>query len=248
MSMPAYTGHDLYGMIQAMIKEELTRLNIAELGEVTEVFSHESDSDSNNYQVSVSLRDTSLVLPRVSIATQRIGAVAIPNVGDLVLVQFIGGDLHRPIITGRVYNDIDRPPVAQPNEWVFECQDAEESDKRRFAALFPNKNSITVNDDEANIEIGDASITIANDGNVTIKGTSDFSFEADGNITIKAGGDIKMEAGGNADINAGADLTAEGSMNSTLKAGVSAKVEGSADATLKGAMVTIGGMTSFSAS
>ena len=246
MKMPAYSGHDLYGTIQAMIREELTRLHFAELGEVTEVFSHESDSDKNNYQVTVTLRDSGLVLPRVSVATQRIGAVAIPNVGDLVLVQFVSGDMHRPVIIGRLYNDIDRPPVAKPHEWVYECPDSEEGDVRRLAVVFPNNNQITINDDEAVIEMGDAKITIENSGNVSIKVSGDIKLEADGNIDLKAGGDLGLEASGALNMKASTDLKAEG-MTATVKASTSAKVEGSADATLKGAMVTIAGMTNFSA-
>jgi uncharacterized protein involved in type VI secretion and phage assembly len=247
MTLPAYTGHDLYGIIQAIVKEELSSLHITELGEVSEVFSHESDNDKNNYQVSVVLRDSGIALPRVSVATQRIGSVAIPNIGDLVIVQYIGGDIHHPVITGRVYNDVDRPPVAKPTEWHYETRDSEESDVRRFSAVFPNNNSITINDDEATVIMGDATLTLKNDGTLELTGTKDMTLKADGNITIEAGGDLIMESGGNAELKAGADLLAEGSMNGTLKAGISAKVEGSADATVKGAMVTIAGMTNFSA-
>ena len=246
MNMPAFSGHDLYGTIQSMIREELTRLHFAELGEVTDVFSHESDSDKNNYQATVTLRDSGLVLPKVAVATQRIGAVAIPNAGDLVLVQFISGDMHRPVIIGRLYNDIDRPPVAKPHEWVYECQDSEEGDVRRLAISLPNNNQIVVNDDEAVIEMGDAKITVENSGNVSIKVSGDIKLKADGNIDLKAAGDLGLEAGAAINMKAGTDLKAEG-LTATLKAGTSAKVEGGADATLKGAMVTIAGMTNFSA-
>jgi phage baseplate assembly protein gpV len=247
MSLPSYTGQDLYGIIQAIVKEELSGLHITQLGEVTEVFSHESDGDKNNYQVSVMLRDSGISLPRVSVATQRIGLVALPQIGDLVIVQFIGGDIHHPVITGRVYNDVDRPPVAKPDEWVFETRDSQESDTRRFAAVFPNNNSITIMDDEATIIMGDSTITLKNDGTLELTGKGDINLKADGNILIEAGGDLKMEAKKNAQLKAGADLTAEGSMNGTLKAGTSVTVEGGVDGTLKGAMVTIAGMTSFSA-
>jgi len=248
MSMPAYTGQDLYGIIQAIVKEELTRLHITELGEVTEVFSHESDGDKNNYQVSVILRDSGITLPQVSVATQRIGSVALPNVGDLVIIQFIGGDIHRPVITGRVYNDTDRPPVAKPNEWYFKCPDSEESDTRRFAAEFPNQNSITIVDDEATIIIGHSTLVLKHDGTIELTGKKDINLKAEGNISVEADGDFIVKAQGNAELNAGADLLAEGSMNATIKAGVSATTEGGADNTVKGAMVSIAGMTSFSAS
>lgn len=247
MVMPSYTGHDLYGIIQAIVKEELSGLHITELGEVTEIFSHESDNDMNNYQVSVRLRDSGIILPKVSVATQRIGSVMIPNVADLVIVQFIGGDIHHPVITGRVYNDVDRPPAAKPGEWHYETRDSEESGVRRFSAVFPNNNSITIDDDAATIVMGDASVTLKNDGTLELGGTGDITLKSEANITIDAGGDLILQAGGNVDIKASADLTAEGAANATLKAGASAKVEGSADGTLKGAMITIAGMTNFSA-
>jgi uncharacterized protein involved in type VI secretion and phage assembly len=34
----------------------------------------------------------------------------IPNVGDLVVVAFVGGHINAPIILGRLYNDEDLPP------------------------------------------------------------------------------------------------------------------------------------------
>ena len=248
MSMPAYSGQDLYGVIQAIVREELTRLHTTELGEVTEVFSHESDSDKNNYQVSVTLRDSGLLLPQVTVATQRIGAVAIPNVGDLVIIQFIGGDIHRPIITGRVYNDVDRPPIAKPNEWHFECQDSEASDTRRFSAVFPNGNSINIVDDSATITIGDAVLVMQNDGSIELTAAKDINLNAEGDLNLQATGDLSLQAGGNIKLKADMDLSAEAGMNGELKAAIAATVEGSAEAKLKGPMLSIAGMTSFSAS
>ncbi len=247
MSLPSYTGQDLYGIIQAIVKEEISRLHLADLGEVIEVFSHESDSDKNNYQVSVRMRDSGISLPRVSVATQRIGSVDLPKIGDLVIVQFLGGDIHHPVITGRVYNDVDRPPLAKPNEWYFESRDSKESDTRRFAAVFPNNNSIKIVDDQATIVMGDSTLIMKNNGTLELMGKQDIHLKADGNISIEAGGDLILKAGGNAQLKAGADLLAEGSLNGTLKAGASVKVEGGVDGTLKGAMVTIAGITSFSA-
>ena len=42
------------------------------------------------------------------------GAVAIPRIGQEVIVSFIEGDPDRPIITGRVYNDDNMPPYDLP--------------------------------------------------------------------------------------------------------------------------------------
>jgi type VI secretion system secreted protein VgrG len=42
------------------------------------------------------------------------GSIHIPRVGQEVLVDFLDGDLDRPIIVGRVYNDYNKPPYGLP--------------------------------------------------------------------------------------------------------------------------------------
>ncbi|WP_141699220.1 type VI secretion system tip protein TssI/VgrG, partial [Candidatus Thiosymbion oneisti] len=42
------------------------------------------------------------------------GAIAIPRIGQEVIVDFLEGDPDRPIITGRVYNDVTKPPYKLP--------------------------------------------------------------------------------------------------------------------------------------
>ena len=42
-----------------------------------------------------------------------------PAVGELVLVQFVGGDINAPMITGRLYNDEDRPPENEDGKAVL---------------------------------------------------------------------------------------------------------------------------------
>ena len=90
-------------------------LSTAKVGIVTQVHSHESESDQNNYECDVWLLDSNLELKKVPILTQNIGAVAIPNQDDFVMVQFLDGDIHSAFIAGRIYNDIDRSPQAKPN-------------------------------------------------------------------------------------------------------------------------------------
>ena len=42
------------------------------------------------------------------------GTLFIPRVGDEVLIDFLHGDLRRPIVVGSLYNGADRPPVSLP--------------------------------------------------------------------------------------------------------------------------------------
>src|SRR5438552_1540951 len=94
----------LFETIQHIIQEELRQIRTAELAVVQEQHPHASESDTDNYACSVRLRNSGIVLKQVPIATSRIGSVSIPSTGDLVLVQFIGGDINAPVITGSFYN------------------------------------------------------------------------------------------------------------------------------------------------
>jgi type VI secretion system secreted protein VgrG len=47
-----------------------------------------------------------------SVAGPNWGAVLLPRIGSEVLVDFIDGDIDRPLIIGQLYNDLDPPPYA----------------------------------------------------------------------------------------------------------------------------------------
>ncbi|NOX76546.1 MAG: type VI secretion system tip protein VgrG [Gammaproteobacteria bacterium] len=49
-------------------------------------------------------------------AGKKWGAMHIPRIGQEVIVEFLEGDPDRPIITGRVYNDDNKPPYTLPDE------------------------------------------------------------------------------------------------------------------------------------
>ena len=119
--------------IQAIVRSELRSVRSPELGVVDAVYPHSDDGDLDNYGCDVVLKNTGLLLRRVPVATGHIGTVAIPNVGDLVLVAFEGGDVNQPIVIGRLYNDEDRPPLNTTDEVIFRLPLAASSQ------LSPNK-------------------------------------------------------------------------------------------------------------
>ena len=238
-------GTDLIGLIRAIVRAEQTRLDVAELANVTKTYPHASSSDKNNSACDVRLRDSGLQLRAVPLATQRIGQAVMPNVDDLVLLNFVGGDVHGAVIVARLYNDVDRPPEAKDQEWVYVSVDPAKGGVRRAHFEFPNGNRATLDDDQFVLQLGGTKLTIKHDGDVELQGPAaivlkcdgDMSFEAAGDVSIKAQGKLALQAGGSASIKG---LTAK------LEAQTSADVKGAAS--LKGLMVTLGGNVSVSPS
>ena len=173
---------DVLPDLRRLIREEVQGLRAAELAVVQAQHPHDSDGDSDNYAVTVRLRDTGIVLGKVPVATSRLGAVAIPPVGALVLVQFIGGDVNAPVITGTFYTDEDRPPVNDDGQVIWNLPaDASPDDALRLEVSSADKKSVVLklasavtvelkDDDPAvNIDVGgNAQVTIDSDGTVTI--------------------------------------------------------------------------------
>lgn len=221
--------NDTVAMLRAIVREELTRYRLSDLGIVTEVFP--GDGSENNHQVNVRLRSSGVELQRAPVTVGRLGFSMLPEVGDLVLLAFAGGDINAPVVIGSLYDNEKQPPKAGPLETVYQPFGDEDSSIRRLHLELPGGTALTIDDDKLQIESGGTQVVIERDGDVTIK--------AAGKISIESGGDMTLDAGGNLDLSA--------QQNVTIK-GISTTVEGQADAKVKGAALTLAGMTSFSAS
>ena len=259
--------------IQEIIRHELRSVRVAELGLVDCVYPHSSGSDNDNYGCDVKLKNSGILLRSVPIATGHIGTVSVPNKGDLVLLAFDRGDVNQPIIIGRMYNDIDRPPFNNPDEIIFRLPLAEVDDKTVKAAIRNIKSNtlpreilvemtpkITVRITDGTIRAtagstemkleqpggGDGKVTItAGNTSITMNQGGDVTIMAGGSMTLAAGGDLKLK-GQNVIIKGDTDVQIVAEAQATLKGGAVASVEGAGSATLQGAMVSLKGMTSFS--
>jgi uncharacterized protein involved in type VI secretion and phage assembly len=192
----------LIDTVRAIVREELARLRSAELARVVEQHPHAGESDKDNYACSVELRDSGIVLKRVPVATAKLGAASIPAVGDLVLVQFIGGDIDAPVIVGSLYNDEDRPPVNADGEAVLRLPLAAGAADAALIVVSTadgpalkvqmGGTMVTVQDADpaVQIDVADGSATVEIAGNGALK------VESGGNMTLKASGNIDIEAGG----------------------------------------------------
>ena len=192
----------LFESIQKIVQDELQSIRTAELGIVQE--QHPSGPD--NYACTVVLRDSKIVLSHVPVATSRIGVVAIPAVGELVLVQFVGGDINAPIIVGRLYNDEDRPPENEDGRAVLHLPlgagdddavhvELKSGDARELTLKLGKGLMVALRDDDPVVEIdadGKAKVTIERDGKVAVKSNGKLELKAT-EITIEAQGKLTLK-------------------------------------------------------
>ncbi len=263
----------LINTLQQIIRHEIRTLHITELGLVEAVYPHSDGSDGDNYGCDVRLKNNDLLLRRVPVATGHIGTVAIPNVGDLVLLAFDKGDANQPIIIGRLYNNIDRPPLNNPNEVIFRLPLAAADDETIKAAIrningqaepremiveMPPQITVRISDGAVRATAGDTEMILdqphSSGGRVTVlSGRSkivmnqdgDVSVEALGNLSVKTDGNFSLEAAGNLTMKANGNASLEAGGNLTLK-GMMATLRGALSAAVQGVNVSIKGLTSFS--
>ncbi len=183
-------GDGLLNLIQRVIRQEMGQQRTSLLGVVTEIFPHEAEDDENNYEVNVRLKHEDLELRRVPVAVGHIGIAAPPRVGDLVLVQFINGDLNQPVITGRFYHADDRPPLHQSDDVLFEQRIPD--GKLNHLRFTPDgtiyiQRDVTKPEDNSEAKAG---VKIDPDGNIEIQAWQKIviTLTNDDNIHIKADG------------------------------------------------------------
>ncbi len=214
----------IVGVMQKVAQQEASKIYTTELGIVTAVFPHAAEDDKENYQCSLKLKNKKLPdgkdfeLRQVPLMTPHIGLANIPNVGDLVLVTFIGGNINAPVIIGRLYNDEDQPPVNKPQEFLLQHNPKKggrlKIDQEGVVTITSKneKNEITLNDEQitavtekcsfalegVNATVKNEQCQVVLDGNnATIKNEQCQVALEGANITIDNGTcKIKVENGG----------------------------------------------------
>ncbi len=175
----------LLDIVRRVVAQELQRVRSSLLGVVTAVHAHTGADDSNNHEADVKLKHADLELTRVPIAVPHIGAAAPPRVGDLVLVQFIDGDLNQPVLTGRFYHADDPPPVHEEDEVLFEHR---VTDDTRNQLRFAKDGSIYLQRDVTKDDSSEAktSVKIAGD-------SGDLEIKVGDKIVVTLTHDAKIE-------------------------------------------------------
>jgi len=241
-------------VIRKIIEDEISKLHIAELGEVTSIFPHSSGSDKENYECNVRLKYKDLELRRVPVATQHIGLANIPNIGELVLVTFLNGNINAPVVIGRLYTDEDRPPTNKEEEIIYIPPYSEASDLRRIHMEFPGGIILSIKDDEVSVETGKTTLKLNRDGDINIesnakvnlKTAGDLNIESDAKVDLKMTGDLNINSDAKVNVKAMGDMSlsatnlkieSQGTLE--VKTAATAKFEATGPLNIKGAMVNI---------
>jgi len=158
-------------------------------------------------------------------ASNAVGSLFYPEIGDEVVLAFLSGDPRSPVILGSLYSKKNPPPfpAATPNgdpknntksivsRSLMHLDFIE--DKQAIQLTTPAKQSIRIDDTAKSIVLTDAN------GNTV-------TMDANG-IAIDSKSDIKLTATGSVTISAGTSLTLSGQSTAKLTSGGVVQVKGS---------------------
>lgn len=167
------------------------------------------------------------------------GAVAIPRMGQEVIVSFLEGDPDQPMITGRVYNDDNMPPYELPanatqsgvktrsskegtpdnfNELRFEDKKGSEE---VYIHAEKDQNNVVENNETTSVG-NDRSETVGNDETISIGNNRTEDVGNDETITI--GNNRTETVGTDESITIGSNRTESVGANETITIGSSRSV------------------------
>jgi type VI secretion system secreted protein VgrG len=166
------------------------------------------------------------------------GAMYIPRIGQEVIVEFLEGDPHQPIVTGRVYNADKMPPYPLPDQ---QTKSTLKSNSSKGGGGF---NELRFEDKKGSEEYyvhaqKDMNIFVLNNRTVEVNG--DEKVQIDKTQKINVGQTILVEAGQSITLRTGASeivMKADGTITIT---GVTVTVEGKATLDAKSTLTTVKG-------
>jgi phage baseplate assembly protein gpV len=199
----------------------------ATAGVAVVVDTHLSSGAANDHAVSLKMRDTGLVLSKVPIAVGVLGLAAMPAPGDLVVVVFMEGDYHAPVVVGRLYRPDKNPPAHSEDDLVINFPAGDDS---------PATNLVMSRSASANIKLklGDELTVELMPDTATIT-IGEMKLE----ITGKSGGRAEIAAGGSTIVMKQDCDVKISSQSKLLIEGNEVEIKGQSKVVIKGAQVDI---------
>lgn len=194
----------LFDAVSRIARHEASARPTVAVGVVVDAF--DGSGAQRDYAVSVELRDTGLVLPRVPIAVGALGFADIPAAGDLVVVAFADGDFHEPLVLGRLYHADLAPPEHAPGDIVLHLPPGDGNPAFRatirggtpeLELKLGDKVTVAVTADSVRLVAGDAEAVIeaggggraelkVGDASMTLTGRGDIHFSTSGTFKVNA--------------------------------------------------------------
>ena len=147
------------------------------------------------------------------------GAVQVPRIGEEVVVDFINGDPHRPIITGGVYNQQNMPPWALPSAATrmgFMSRSSggsmdnasylflDDAPGREIFAMHAERDMTISVENDLNLQVdSDARYLIKGQQRTEIGGDSKLTIAGDRNVCIHGEANVSIEGGWQQNVNGG---------------------------------------------
>ena len=180
-------------------------------------------------------------------ASNKVGCLFYPEVGDEVVLGFFGGDPSSPVILGSLYSSKLAPPHAleQKNN-VKQILTREKlnlefnEEKKSITIATPGNRKFILDDDGKKILVEDSSgnkIEMSDSG-IKVSSNKDISFDTKGKFKVSAVGGIELSSKGNLK-GEGLNVEFNGKIGFTGKGSAKAEVSASGQTVIKGAMVMI---------
>lgn len=208
----------LFDSVSRIARHEAAARSIAAVGLVVDVF--DGTGAPPDHAVTVELRESGLLLPRVPIAVGVLGQAATPAAGDLVVVVFADGDVNAPVVIGGLYHADLAPPEHGEGDVVLQLPaDAPEPGIRvvlrggePLLTVTLGEVELTADDQKLQVKTGDAKATVdaAGGGRIELKigGAS---------LTVTGRGDVALDTNGALSLH-GTDVEIKGDSSVTISA------------------------------
>lgn len=186
--------------------------------------------------------------PASPYATNQKGCFFYPEIGDEVVVGFLGNDPRFAVMLGSLYSKKKKPPFTPDEKNQFKGIVSNSELKITFDDVdkiltlsTPGKQQIIISDKDKNITIKDMNgntVLMSNSG-IDLKSGKDVNISAQGSISLKANQKIAVEASGGDVSLQGLNVKAQGKMSFEASGAASSKLSSSGQLTIQGAMVMI---------
>ncbi|SOB76110.1 type VI secretion system secreted protein VgrG [Marinobacter sp. LV10R510-11A] len=174
------------------------------------------------------------------------GFMALPRIGNEVIVSFLDGDPDQPIITGRTYHATNTPPYALPEhktrttlktqthkgEGSNELRFEDEADKQQVYVHAQKDLDLLTENNRTEVINKDSHLTVENDRFSHVKSNDHITVDGETRQTIGAdcsqnvGGTLHQKSGGATLCEAGSEVHYKAGANVVLDAGAELTISG----------------------